>query len=183
MKRNQIDVLLVSAAALAFCCIGCSGLATNHEKEMTMEPRMSVVTLGVTDLPRSFRFYKEGLGFPTKMMPDGGIVIFTTKGTALGLYSYEKLAKEVGLNGSTNGNNKEMFPGFTFGHCVRRREDVDAILSLAEKSGGRIVKAAKDTSWGGYSGYFADPDGYLWEVLYSANLKFHPDGSVVVEGE
>ena len=146
-----------------------------------MEPRMSVVTLGVSDLPRSFRFYKDGLGFPTKMTPNGGIVIFATKGTGLALYPYEKLAKDVGLNGSSSGNNKEMFPGFTFGQCVRKREDVDAILSLAGKAGGRIVKPAKDTSWGGYSGYFADPDGYLWEVLYSSNLKFHPDGSVVVE--
>lgn len=181
MKTNRIDVWFASLATVVFCCIGCSGLATNHEKEMTMEPRMSVVTLGVTDLGRSFRFYKDGLGFPTKMTPDGGIVIFSTKGAGLGLYSYEKLAREVGLKGSPNGNDKEMFPGFAFGHCVRRQEDVDAILSLAEKSGGRIVKAAKDTSWGGYSGYFADPDGYLWEVLYSASLKFRPDGSVVVE--
>jgi uncharacterized protein len=181
MKNKRIKALLVSGTTLAFCCIGCSGLATNHEKEIAMEPRMSVVTLGVSDLGRSFRFYKEGLGFPTKMTPDGGIVIFATKGAGLGLYPYEKLAKDVGLRGSPDGNNKEMFPGFTFGHCVRKREDVDAILSLAAKAGGGIVKPAKDTSWGGYSGYFADPDGYLWEVLYSSNLKFHPDGSVVVE--
>lgn len=66
-------------------------------------------------------------------------------------------------------------------HCTRKKEDVDVILSQAAKAGGRIVKAARTTSWGGYSGYFADPDGYLWEVAYADQWKFNPDGSVVVE--
>jgi hypothetical protein len=148
---------------------------------MAMEPRISVVTLGVSDLKRSFKFYKEDLGFPTKMTPDGGIVLFTTKGTALMLFPYDKLAKDAGLKVSSSKTDKDVFLGFVFGHCVRTKEDVDAILSQAQKAGGTIVKAATDKSWGGFSGYFADPDGYLWEVLYSQHLKFNPDGSVIAD--
>lgn len=180
MKSNGINAILLSATALAFCCVGCSELKTAKEKEAAMEPRISSVTLGVADLQRSFHFYKDGLGFPTKTTPDGGIVLFATKGTALMLYPYEKLAPDTGLKVSSKENNAENFPGFTFGHCVREKEEVDAILTQAEKAGGRIVKPAQKTSWGGYSGYFADPDGFLWEVLYSDQLKFNPDGSVKV---
>jgi predicted lactoylglutathione lyase len=114
------------------------------------------------------------------MTPDGGIVLFATKGTALMLYPYEKLATDTGLKVASKANNKENFSGFTFGNCVRKKEEVDAILSQAERAGGRIVIRAQDKSWGGYSGYFADPDGYLWEVLYSDQLKFNADGSVKV---
>jgi catechol 2,3-dioxygenase-like lactoylglutathione lyase family enzyme len=170
--KFRVNAILLSTAALAFCA--------NHEKGMTMEPRISVLTLGVSDLQRSVLFYKEGLGFPTKMTSEGGIVIFATSGTRLSLYSYGRLAEDVGLKASPNENKKEKFPGFAFGHCVRKKEDVESILSQAEKAGGKIVKGAKDTFWGGYSGYFADPDGYLWEVAYSDQWKFNSDGSVVV---
>jgi hypothetical protein len=146
-----------------------------------MEPRISVITLGVSDLKKSYSFYKEGLGFPTKMSPDGGIVVFATLGTRLVLYPYEKLAEDVGLAASAIEMEKNKLPGFTLGHCARKREDVDAILSQAEKAGGRIVKPAKVVFWGGYSGYFSDPDGYLWEVAYSDQWRFNPDGSLVME--
>ena len=115
------------------------------------------------------------------MTHDGGVVLFATSGTRLFLYPYGKLAEDFGLKLSITDSRKEAFAGFTFGHCTRKKEDVNAILSLAEKAGGRIVKAAQASSWGGYSGYFADPDGYLWEVAYADQWKFNPDGSVVVE--
>jgi catechol 2,3-dioxygenase-like lactoylglutathione lyase family enzyme len=181
MKNNRFNAILSAVAVVAFCCIGSTGPATTNQKGSAMEPRISVITLGVSDLQRSFRFYKDGLGFPTKMTPDGGIVLFATTGTRMFLYSYTKLAEDVGLKAPPIENPKERFSGITFGHCTRKKEDVDAILAQAEKAGGRIVKPAKDTSWGGYSGYFADPDGYLWEVAYSDLWKFNPDGSVVVE--
>jgi catechol 2,3-dioxygenase-like lactoylglutathione lyase family enzyme len=171
---------LQSAAALVFCCIGCAGTKIQNQKAMTMEPRISVITLGVSDLGRSFHFYKDGLGFPTKMTPDGGIVLFATSGTRLFLYPYEKLAKDIG-EPSQNDKSRAVFPGFTFGHCTRKKEDVDAILSQAKKAGGTIVKPATTAAWGGYSGYFSDPDGYLWEVAYADQWKFNPDGSVMVE--
>jgi uncharacterized protein len=161
------------------CCIGCAGTQTRNQKTTMMEPRISVVTLGVADLQKSFHFYKDGLGFPTKMSPDGGIVLFATK-AALMLYPYGKLAQDVAPGFSQDPRKSETFPGFVLGHCVRKKEDVDTVLALAEKAGGKIVKPAKATSWGGYSGYFADPDGYLWEVAYADQWKFNPDGSMVV---
>ncbi len=144
-----------------------------------MEPRISVITLGVSDLQRSFRFYKEGLGFPTNMTPDRGIVFFTTSGTRVALYPYEKLGEDVGWKVSPDAKAK--FPGITLGHCVRNKSDVDALLLQAKNAGGTIVKPAADTFWGGYSGYFADPDGYLWEVAYFDQWKFNPDGSLILE--
>jgi uncharacterized protein len=181
MKNKPLNAFLVAAAVLALCCIGSSGPATTNQTGPAMEPRISVITLGVTDLQRSYRFYKEGLGFPTRMTPDGGIVLFATTGTRMFLYSYAKLAEDIGLKAPSIENPKERFSGVTFGHCTRKKADVDVILSQAEKAGGRIVKPARDASWGGYGGYFADPDGYLWEVAYSDLWKFNPDGSVVVE--
>jgi uncharacterized protein len=173
-----LSAILLSGAALAFCCVGCSGLKIENEKEITMEPRISYITLGVSDLQRSFLFYNEGLGFPTKMTPGGGIVIFSTSGTRLSLYPYGKLAEDVGPRVTQIENRNGEFPGFAFGHCVRRQEEVDTTLSQAEKAGGAIVKIAQNTFWGGYGGYFADPDGYLWEVAYSDQWKFNSDGSL-----
>ena len=126
---------------------------------MAMEPRISVITLGVSDLQRSFHFDKEALGFPTRMTPDGGIILFATSGTRLMLYPHGKLGHDVDPKFSENETREEGSPGFAFGHSVRKKEEVDAVLTQAEKAVGRIVKPAKDASWGGYSGYFADPDG------------------------
>jgi catechol 2,3-dioxygenase-like lactoylglutathione lyase family enzyme len=180
IHKNRFTAMMLLAVALVSCCIGCASPKTHTHKAMMMEPRISVITLGVSDLNRSFHFYRDGLGFPTKMTPDGGIVLFATSGTRLFLYPYQKLAKDVG-EPSQNDRSQDTFPGFTFGHCTRKREDVDAILAQAERAGGRIVKPATTTSWGGYSGYFSDPDGYLWEVAYADQWEFNPDGSVVVK--
>ena len=149
-------------------------------KVPAMEPRISVVTLGVADLNRSFRFYKEGLGFPTKMTPDGGIVLFTTSGTRMFIYPYAKLAADVSMDAKPPAEAGSRFSGVTFGHCVRRKELVDEVLKQAA-AGGKIVKPAKESSWGGYSGYFSDPDGYLWEVAYSDQWVFNADGSLRVD--
>jgi uncharacterized protein len=97
------------------------------------------------------------------------------------LYSFKKLAEDAELTAPTIEKEKNKFPGFTLGHCARQNEDVDALLLQAEKAGGKIVKSARDVFWAGYSGYFSDPDGYLWEVAYSDQWKFNPDGSIVME--
>jgi catechol 2,3-dioxygenase-like lactoylglutathione lyase family enzyme len=174
-------ILFFAVANSVICAISyCEPPATSTPDSL-MEPRISANTLGVSDPDVSYRFYKDGLGFPTKMTPNGGIVLFATSGTRLMLYPDAKLAEDVGMAVPQIENRKTTFPGFSLGHCVRKKEDVDAILSQAEKAGGRIMKSARDKSWGGYSGNFADPDGYLWEVLYSDQLKFNQDGSVVVE--
>ena len=146
-----------------------------------MEPRISVITLGVADLNRSFRFYKDGLGFPTKMTPDGGIVLFATTGARMFLYPYTKLAEDVGISAKSQVDAEHRFAGITFGHCVRKKALVDQVLRQAQVAGGKIVKQAKETAWGGYSGYFSDPDGYLWEVAYADQWAFNPDGSLKVD--
>ncbi len=142
-----------------------------------MEPRISIITLGVTDLERSYRFYHKGLGFPTSGKPEQGIIFFQTGGVCLALYPLEKLAEDVSPKQSSQ---RGAFSGITLAHNTRQKKDVDKILKLAEKSGGKIEKPAQDVFWGGYSGYFSDPDGYLWEVAYGDNWAFNPDGSLVI---
>jgi len=141
-----------------------------------MEPRISLITLGVTDLARSYRFYKEGLGLPTTRKPENGIVFFQTSGVTLALYPYSKLAEDVGPGWDVP---RSKFTGITLAHNVRERHQVDEVLALAAAAGAEIVKSAADTFWGGYSGDFTDPDGYLWEVAWGA-FAFKEDGSLHV---
>ncbi|MBO9999406.1 MAG: VOC family protein [Cyanobacteria bacterium SID2] len=143
-----------------------------------MEPRISIITLGVKDLKKSYQFYHEGLGFPTSDSAVSDIVFFQTNGTCLALYPLDRLAADVSPNLS---DTRSSFSGITIAHNTRNKEDVNTILELAEKAGGKIEKPAQNTSWGGYSGYFSDPDGYFWEVAYADSWKFHDDGSLVIE--
>jgi uncharacterized protein len=139
-----------------------------------MEPRISIVTLGVTDLPRSIRFYRDGLRFPTSAKDGDDIAFFATAGTRLALYPLEKLAEDIGpLVTPAKG-----FSGITFTHSVRKREEVAEVLAFAEKAGGKIVKRAQDVFWGGHSGYFCDPDGFYWEVAWAPNTTFDEQGHI-----
>ncbi|QGY41072.1 VOC family protein [Pseudodesulfovibrio cashew] len=144
-----------------------------------MEPRISLITLGVSDLERAYRFYHRALGFPAKGTPESGIVFFETNGTRLALYPLDKLAEDACQDA---GEAPPAFSGVTLAHVARSKVDVDELLSLAADAGGRVVKPAQDVFWGGYSGYFADPDGHLWEVAYADFWQFNPDGSLVLEG-
>ena len=143
-----------------------------------MEPRISIITLGVADLERSLRFYHEGLGFPTTRTPEAGIIFFQTSGTCLALYPIDRLAADVAPDMPAD---RARFSGITIAHNTRRKDDVDAILAAAELAGGVIEKEACDTDWGGYSGYFSDPDGHLWEVAYADAWEFSEDGSLVID--
>lgn len=142
-----------------------------------MEPRISLITLGVADLDRSYCFYKEGLGLPTTRTPEQGIVFFQTLGATLALFPYEHLAEDVGPGWNVP---RSKFPGITIAHNVRERHEVDEVLARAAAAGAQIVKPAGKAEWGGYSGYFADPDGYLWEVAWGA-FPFNDDGSLGVD--
>ena len=153
-------------------------LSHSTNRKLKMEPRISIITLGVDDLERSYLFYHLGLGFPTNRQPDSGIVFLQTQGTRLALYPRKKLAEDVAPNLSPA---RSAFPGITLAHNTRTKAEVDEVLALAERSGGRIEKPAETAFWGGYSGYFSDPDGYFWEVAWSDNWKFHDDGSLVIE--
>ena len=141
-----------------------------------MEPRISIVTLGVADLERSLRFYRDGLGFPTTRRAEQGIVFFQTSGTCLALYPYEALAEDVS-NDLVMPRSK--FTGITLAYNARRKEEVDQVLQKAAAAGAKIEKPAQDTDWGGYGGYFSDPDGYLWEVAHGA-FEFRDDGSLII---
>lgn len=125
-----------------------------------MKPKISLITLGVADLERAAKFYRD-LGFPTEG-DNEGVVFFKLEGTWLSLYPREKLAEDARVSPEGSG-----FPGITLAHNVKTKEEVREVLLLAERSGGKIVKEAEDVFWGGYSGYFSDPDGHLWEVAWN----------------
>ncbi len=127
-----------------------------------MEPRISIITIGVADLARSVEFYRDGLGLPLREGGGDAIAFFETKGTWLALFPRDALAEDATISAVGSG-----FPGFTLAHNVRSREEVDALLAQAIAAGAKKVKPAAETSWGGYSGYFSDPDGFLWEVAWN----------------
>ena len=141
-----------------------------------MEPRISYITLGVTDLPRSVRFFRDGLRFPTTAKESDPIALFATFGTRLMLYPLDKLAEDIG----GHIRPAKGFSGITLGHNVRKKEEVAKLLALAEKAGGKIVKPAQDVFWGGHSGYFTDLDRYYWEVAWAPNLTFDEHGQITI---
>lgn len=129
-----------------------------------MKPRITLVTLGVEDITQSMEFYRDGLGFPMQNREgDSDVVFFELEGTWLSLYPRDRLAEDATVSDDGGG-----FSGVTLAHNVSSEEEVASVLAEAEAAGGRIVKQAQDVFWGGYSGYFADPDGHLWEVAYPA---------------
>ncbi|WP_267639624.1 VOC family protein [Haloarchaeobius amylolyticus] len=125
-----------------------------------MDPRITVVTLGVDDLDAAIEFYRDGLGLPLRdREPDSDIAFFTLTGTWLALYPWDALAEDATVSPDGDG-----FSGVTLAHNVPDREAVDALLAEAVAAGAELVKEPQETFWGGYSGYFADLDGHLWEV-------------------
>jgi len=127
-----------------------------------MDPKITLVTIGVADIMESIRFYRDGLGFPMQdREADSDVAFFTLEGTWLSVYPREKLAEDATVPDDGDG-----FSGVTLAHNVSSEDEVDTVLAEAEAAGGRIVKRAQDTFWGGYSGYFADPDDHFWEVAY-----------------
>ena len=138
-----------------------------------MEPRITLITLGVADLPRAVQFYRDGLGWPTTYQDGGPVAFFDTAGTRLGLYPLHSLAEDIGPDVHPHRTG---FGGITIAHNVREKADVAAVLALAETAGGRIVKQAQDVFWGGHSGYFCDPDGYFWEVAWNPHNPLNDQG-------
>ncbi|WP_172125098.1 MULTISPECIES: VOC family protein [unclassified Devosia] len=136
-----------------------------------MKPRISVITLGVGDLERALRFYRDGLGLPTQGIvgqeyEHGAVAFFDLAGgVKLAIWAQDDIAFDTGL-----AREPVSSTAMTLGHNVRERGEVDAIMANAEGAGAAIIKPAQDTFWGGYAGYFRDPDGHLWEVVWNPHL-------------
>lgn len=133
-----------------------------------MKPRVSVLTLGVDDVERALTFYRDGLGLPTRGIvgrefEHGAVAFFELAGgVTLSLWARSDLAWETGEPQPAGSST-----GFSIGHNVSTRAEVDAVMAQAERAGAAIVRAATDTFWGGYAGYFRDPDGHLWEIAWN----------------
>lgn len=162
-------------------------------------PRVTVITLGVISLARSLEFYRDKLGWPTDSKLEDGVAgdsrrvdiivasaFFQMNGMVLSLFPRQELAKDAGVsrhaaniapaaNSTTNFGES---PSFSLAQNVGSPEEVDALLATAEAAGAKILKPGQKVFWGGYSGYFADPDGYLWEVAHNPFWKMDGDGKV-----
>jgi catechol 2,3-dioxygenase-like lactoylglutathione lyase family enzyme len=136
-----------------------------------MKPRLTVITIGVDDLDRSLAFYRDGLGLPTQGIfgtefEHGAVAFFNLQdGLILAVWERSNLAWDAGLPRTERSPTE-----FSLGHNVNSREEVNAVMEQARTAGARIVKPAQDTFWGGYAGYFQDPDDHLWEVLWNPQL-------------
>lgn len=136
-----------------------------------MKPRISVITLGVADLERSLAFYRDGIGLPTegivgREFEHGAVAFFDmADGLKLAIWAQRDIAHDTGLLQTPVSPT-----AFTLGHNVPRKEEVDSVMAMAQRAGAQIVKAAQDTFYGGYAGYFSDPDGHVWEVVWNPKL-------------
>jgi hypothetical protein len=141
---------------------------------MPMEPRLTLVTLGVADVPRARDFYRA-LGFTPSGFASDDVCFFDAGGVVLGLFGRQPLADEAHVAAEGSG-----FRAFTLAHNARSEADVDAVLAHAVSCGARQVKAAEKVFWGGYSGYFADLDGHLWEVAYNPGFPLDERGHLML---
>ncbi len=135
-----------------------------------MKARISMISLGVKDLQAAIKFYQQGLGLPRKEPYSDEIAFFDLNGTWLGLYPWDKLAEDVTVSQEGSG-----FRGVTLAHNVKSKEEVNAVISRAIGAGATLVKEAQDVFWGGYSGYFSDLDGHLWEIAWNPHFWIGPE--------
>ena len=137
-----------------------------------MQPRITVLTLGVADLNKSLAFYRDCLGLPTSGVVGeefefGAVVFFELQGgLKLALYPRKSLAKDSGMPLQPSSATE-----LSIGHNVNSKKEVDALMEQAKTAGATIVKSARETFWGGYAGYFQDPDGHLWEIAWNPAWK------------
>jgi uncharacterized protein len=156
-------------------CAATSTTEPWEEIAMALAARISIATLGVSDLARSTKFY-QALGWKLTADSSALISFFQTAGGVLALYPFDDLANDAALRALRSSG----FGGVTLAINLERPEDVQPGLDAAKAAGATILKPATKAEWGGVSGYFADPDGYPWEVVWAPNTKFKPDGSLDV---
>ena len=163
MKRISLYAILLLLVLTAF--------TQTKNSKMNLEPRFTILTLGVDDLEKSFKFYHDGMGLASKGIigkefEHGEVAFFDLKnGMLLALYTKDNLAWDSHLKKGGPSSTE-----FSIGYTTRNEAEVDSIMEQARKAGAKIARAAQKTFWGGYSGYFQDPDGHLWEIAYNPNL-------------
>ena len=135
-----------------------------------MQARISMISLGVKNLQTAVKFYQDGLGLPRKKPFSDEIAFFDLDGTWLGLYPWDKLAEDATVSLEGSG-----FRGVTLAHNVKSKEEVNSVISQAIGAGATLVKEAQDVFWGGYSGYFSDLDGHLWEIAWNPHFWIGPE--------
>ena len=140
-----------------------------------MEQRVTMVTLGVADMAAARRFYCDGLGWRQSAASNDSVSFIEAGGVVLGLYGWTPLAEDAGVSDAGTG-----FRGVALAHNVASEADVDRVLQEAVAAGATLVKAAEKVFWGGYSGYFADPDGHLWEVAHNPFSPLDADGRMTL---
>ncbi|MCX5568442.1 VOC family protein [Kaistia nematophila] len=144
--------------------------------DVGLAPRLSIVTLGVANVQKARAFY-ESLGWQASAVSQEEIVFFQLSGVVLALFQRNALADDANVSPAGDG-----FRGVTLAHNVESEAEVDAALAHAENCGARIMKPATKVFWGGYSGYFSDPDGHLWEVAYNPFFPFDEAGRLALPG-
>jgi uncharacterized protein len=163
MKRISLYLVLFIIVLTAFVQI--------KKFNMKLEPRFTVLTIGVDDLAKSLKFYQEGMGLDSKGIvgkefEHGEVAFFDLKnGMTLALYSRDNLAWDSHVKKGSPSSTE-----FSIGYNTRSAAEVDSIMEQAKKAGAKISRPAQKTFWGGYSGYFQDPDGHLWEIAFNPNL-------------
>ncbi|HKJ00774.1 MAG TPA: VOC family protein [bacterium] len=140
-----------------------------------MEQRLSLITLGVRDMARARRFYEGGLGWRPSSISSDTVAFYQVGGIALALYGEAALAQDAGL--PPPGPTRP-FRGMALAHNVPNPQLVDVLLAEVVRAGGRVVQDAQETEWGGYAGYFADPDGHLWEVAWNPGFTLEANGTL-----
>ncbi len=140
-----------------------------------MRQKLSLITLGVKDLRRALDFYQRGLGWKTSSASGDDVAFFPMGGIVLALYPREKLAQDATVDSTGSG-----FSGIALAHNTKSQEEVDEVLLTVKRLGGKVVKPAQKTFWGGYSGYFADLDGHLWEVAWNPFWQFDNNDNLVL---
>lgn len=141
-----------------------------------MKPRLNIITLGVANLPRSRQFYQDAFGWKPAKGSDENIVFFNHGGIVLGLYPIDLLAEDAGILAERTG-----FSGVTLAINTRTREELDETHQKAIAAGAKSLVEPRDTFWGGYDSYFADPDGHTWEIAWAPFWEFDEQGSLIME--
>jgi predicted lactoylglutathione lyase len=140
-----------------------------------MRQKLNIITLGVSDFKKSLNFYKDKLGWKISPASQDDIAFFPMGGIVLAIHPKDLLAKDAGVK-----VGKSSFAGITLSYNAKSEKEVDEVLKTAEKAGGKIQKKAEKVYWGGYSGYFKDPDGYLWEVAHNPFFDFDKNDNLAI---